>query len=102
MNSAMLGNIEKTTRRTPVPLYLSMQNRQQRNKLQARGYFYQRLGMFITYAILIVMSIIFLVPFLWLVSASLKNATQYYAVPIQWVPLPVNVSCGPASPRTRR
>ena len=84
----MLGNIEKTTRRTPVPLYLSMQNRQQRNKLQARGYFYQRLGMFITYAILIVMSIIFLVPFLWLVSASLKNATQYYAVPIQWVPQP--------------
>ena len=50
---------------------------------RARGHFYQRLSMLWTYAILIVLSLIILFPFLWLVTSSLKSEFQYFAIPIQ-------------------
>lgn len=56
--------------------------------LYKRGRFYQKLSMAIIYVFLIICAIIFLAPFVWLVSASLKNTTQYYANPIQWIPNP--------------
>lgn len=56
---------------------------------RARGLFYKRLSMFWTYVVLIVLSMIILFPFLWLVTSSLKNEFQYYAIPIQWMPNPV-------------
>jgi ABC-type glycerol-3-phosphate transport system permease component len=48
--------------------------------------------MFWTYAVLIIMSLIILFPFVWLVTSSLKNEFQYYAIPIQWIPNPIMVS----------
>jgi ABC-type glycerol-3-phosphate transport system permease component len=45
-----------------------------------------------TYAILIVVSLIVLFPFIWLVTSSLKSEFQYYAIPIQWIPNPVQFS----------
>ncbi len=56
---------------------------------RARGLFYKRLSMFLTYVVLIVFSIIILFPFVWLVTSSLKSEFQYYAIPIQWIPSPV-------------
>ncbi len=55
---------------------------------RARGRFYQRMSMFWTYVILIIMSLIILFPFLWLITSSLKSEFQYYAIPIQWIPHP--------------
>lgn len=59
---------------------------------RGRGLFYQRLSMLWTYAILIVVSLIVLFPFIWLVTSSLKSEFQYYAIPIQWIPNPVQFS----------
>lgn len=58
----------------------------------ARGLFYKRLSMLWTYVILIVMGLIVLFPFLWLITSSLKSEFQYYAIPIQWIPSPMQVS----------
>src|SRR5438093_225032 len=57
-----------------------------------RGRFYKRLSMLWTYVILTVMGLIVLFPFLWLITSSLKSEFQYYAIPIQWIPNPVQVS----------
>src|SRR3989442_12725094 len=56
---------------------------------RARGRFYQRLSMAWTYAILVILSLIVLFPFIWLLTSSLKSEFQYYAIPIQWIPSPV-------------
>ena len=56
---------------------------------RARGLFYRRMSMFWTYAVLIIMSLIILFPFVWLVTSSLKNEFQYYSIPIQWIPNPI-------------
>ena len=53
-----------------------------------RGRLYQHWSMFLTYAILLVICAMILVPFLWLLSASFKTLNQYFAVPIQWLPQP--------------
>jgi ABC-type glycerol-3-phosphate transport system permease component len=42
----------------------------------------------ISYVVLLVGSIGFLVPFLWMVSTSLKGPSQIYTFPVQWVPRP--------------
>jgi len=60
----------------------------QDTRLHRRGRAYQRLSLALTYLILSIIALIFLAPFVWLVSASLKNTTQYYADPIQWIPNP--------------
>ena len=46
-------------------------------------------GLFVTYAVLGVGAFITLAPFVWLISASLKNDAQFNLVPIQWIPNPV-------------
>ena len=53
-----------------------------------RGRAYINASMFLTYVVLIVGAVIILLPFVWLLSASLKTITQYFAVPIQWIPQP--------------
>lgn len=53
-----------------------------------RGRAYINASMFLTYAVLIVGAVIILLPFAWLLSASLKTITQYFAVPVQWIPQP--------------
>jgi ABC-type glycerol-3-phosphate transport system permease component len=41
------------------------------------------------YALLIVLSLLFLLPFIWMVSTSLKTDPQVYRVPPIWIPNPV-------------
>jgi ABC-type glycerol-3-phosphate transport system permease component len=53
-----------------------------------RGRTYQRISMILTYLILGIWGLVILAPFAWLFSASLKTTTQYFAVPIQWIPNP--------------
>jgi multiple sugar transport system permease protein len=53
-----------------------------------RGCAYINASMFLTYVVLIVGAVIILLPFVWLLSASLKTITQYFAVPVQWIPQP--------------
>ena len=42
-----------------------------------------------SYVVLVVGSVSFLVPFLWMVTTSLKDDSQIYTFPVQWVPKPV-------------
>lgn len=42
------------------------------------------------HAFLIVISIVFLFPFYWMVTAALKDKTQLFAVPPQWFPSPMH------------
>lgn len=49
----------------------------------------RRAARVITYLILALYCALILFPFVWLLSASLKNEPQYYATPIKWVPDPV-------------
>lgn len=60
-----------------------------RQRLFDRGRRYQVWSMALTYGILGVACFLILLPFVWLISASLKTQPQYYAVPIQWIPNPV-------------
>ncbi|GAC1361562.1 MAG: carbohydrate ABC transporter permease [Ktedonobacteraceae bacterium] len=71
--------------RRPVPGYNV--SREARNRRE-RGLFYKKLSMLWTYVLLSVLSIIFLLPFVWIISASLKNEFQYFAIPIRWIPNP--------------
>lgn len=43
----------------------------------------------VAHTVLIVASVLFLLPFLWLVSTSLKPTTQIFTWPPQWIPNPV-------------
>jgi len=58
-------------------------------RLYQQGRIYKRLSLLITYVVLSIGAFIILLPFAWLISASLKTTTQYYASPIQWIPNPV-------------
>jgi multiple sugar transport system permease protein len=62
--------------------------RTQDRRLYQRGRTYQKVSMILTYAVLIIIAIIILLPFAWLLSGSLKTIGQYYASPIQWIPNP--------------
>lgn len=53
-----------------------------------RGRLYQRFSMGLTYFFLCVWALVILLPFVWLLSASLKTVGQYFASPIQWIPNP--------------
>lgn len=59
---------------------------------RSRGFALQHMSMIWTYALLVVMSIIILFPFLWLITSSLKSEFQYFAIPIQWIPHPIEWS----------
>jgi multiple sugar transport system permease protein len=58
-------------------------------RLARRGRRYQKLSLFFTYAILLLVAFVILLPFAWLISASLKTTGQYFADPIQWIPSPI-------------
>ena len=45
-------------------------------------------GRFITYAALCLLSLVFVAPFLWMVSTSLKPDAQVFSEHVQWVPHP--------------
>lgn len=45
-----------------------------------------RLGRVVTYAILISLALLMLLPFLWMISASLKMDKDVFRYPIEWVP----------------
>src|SRR5579862_7311190 len=63
-------------------------NRQQDLQRYQRGKTYQRISLALTYLVLIIGAFVILLPFAWLISASLKTTQQYYASPIQWIPHP--------------
>jgi len=46
----------------------------------------QRITDLITYAILIVFSTVMILPFIWMVSSSLKNLEEVSEIPIRWIP----------------
>jgi multiple sugar transport system permease protein len=46
----------------------------------------------LTYLALVVVTIAMIVPFLWMVSTSLKPADQLFSVPPKWLPRPVDAS----------
>jgi multiple sugar transport system permease protein len=46
-------------------------------------------GRVLLYAVMLVAAAAILVPFVWMVTSSLKNNTQVFTVPIQWLPDPV-------------
>ncbi len=46
----------------------------------------------ITYVLLVGLSLMFLMPFLWMVSTSLKDTPQTYHVPPIWIPIPARFS----------
>ncbi|NOY78940.1 MAG: carbohydrate ABC transporter permease [Calditrichaeota bacterium] len=48
----------------------------------------RKIGLVLGYAVLIFLSAIFLIPFLWSLSASLKSLLQVYAIPPVWIPKP--------------
>lgn len=41
-----------------------------------------------TYSLLLLFSLIFLVPFFWLITTSFKTQTQLYKIPPEWIPNP--------------
>ena len=53
-----------------------------------RGRAYQRVSLILTYVFLSIWAVVILLPFIWLISASLKTVGQYFASPIQWIPNP--------------
>lgn len=55
-----------------------------RNRLAARA---RRYGLT---ALLWLIAVIFLLPFVWMVSASLKSNLDVFTIPIKWIPDPVN------------
>jgi multiple sugar transport system permease protein len=58
-------------------------------QLSQRGRIYQKISLILTYIILIIIAFVILLPFAWLLSASLKTTGQYFADPIQWLPSPL-------------
>ena len=53
-----------------------------------RGRTYQHTSKTLTYFFLSLWALVILLPFAWLISASLKTIGQYFASPIQWIPNP--------------
>lgn len=51
-----------------------------------------RVNRIFTYVLLTVISVSMVLPFLWMLSASLKLDTQVFTMPIQWIPQPVKWS----------
>jgi multiple sugar transport system permease protein len=49
-----------------------------------------RRGGFLTYPLLLVIAFFGLLPYFWMVSCSLKTNDTMFAVPLQWLPSPIN------------
>lgn len=50
------------------------------------------IGNVLYYALMFLLSLFMIFPFLWMISTSLKFDSQVFTVPIQWIPNPVNWS----------
>lgn len=48
--------------------------------------FHRRLGKFVVYALLILLAVIMLIPFIWMLSASLKFNKDIFVIPFAWIP----------------
>lgn len=62
------------------------------NNRYRRGMILQRISRWWVYVVLVILALIILFPFAWLLSSSLKNEFQFFAIPIQWIPHPVRWS----------
>src|SRR5689334_20785327 len=78
---SLVGNTSSLTAPTA-----ETQTQAQRRYQKGRSYL--RMSMLLTYLILGIGSVIILLPFAWLLSASLKTLQQYFASPVQWIPHP--------------
>lgn len=56
----------------------------------------RRTAMVITYAVLSIGAITYLLPFFWMISTSLKPQSQVYDYPIRWIPDPITWQNFPA------
>ncbi|MBX6773262.1 MAG: carbohydrate ABC transporter permease [Chloroflexi bacterium] len=52
----------------------------------------RRIGRLLTHLVLIVFGVVFLIPFLWLFSTSLKTDPQIFRFPPEWIPNPVTLN----------
>ncbi|HJC63121.1 MAG TPA: carbohydrate ABC transporter permease, partial [Candidatus Blautia merdavium] len=52
----------------------------------------EKIGKIITYILLISLSVIFMIPFVWLLSSSLKSNADIFAMPPKWIPDPIEFS----------
>ena len=52
----------------------------------------ERIGKALTYLILTALSVVFMIPFVWLLSSSLKNNADIFSMPPKWIPNPVKFS----------
>src|SRR5206468_11011578 len=50
------------------------------------------IGKILTWAFLIIMAILTLMPFVWVVSTSLRTPAQSFTVPPQWIPVDMDFS----------
>jgi multiple sugar transport system permease protein len=78
---SLVGNTSSLTASTEE-IHIHAERRYQ------KGRTYQRMSMLLTYLILGIGAVIILLPFAWLLSASLKTLPQYFATPVQWIPNP--------------
>jgi multiple sugar transport system permease protein len=46
----------------------------------------QKLGFYVLFLVLTVITLVFLVPLFWLLSSSLKENTELFSVPVKWLP----------------
>ena len=51
--------------------------------------FKKRISLIILYVVLSLFALVFLIPFFWMISTSLKPPTQIWVFPPQWIPRPV-------------
>ena len=52
----------------------------------------ERIAKGITYVLLIALSVLFMIPFVWLLSSSLKSNADIFAMPPKWIPDPIEFS----------
>jgi multiple sugar transport system permease protein len=65
--------------------FLSEQHNRERSSFLSYR-FKSRLGRTLTYAFLIILAVIMLLPFFWMISASLKLDKDVFRFPIEWIP----------------
>jgi ABC-type glycerol-3-phosphate transport system permease component len=61
-------------------------------RYRRRGPRFQTSRMLLIYTILILFAIMTLLPFIWLITSSVKDTSQYFADPIIWLPIPAHWS----------
>lgn len=78
-------SLASTSRPSPASAIDELDSAQRRFQ---RGRAFQRVSKILTYFFLGLWALVILLPFAWLIGASLKTIGQYFASPIQWIPNP--------------